>query len=43
MYKSRANMVVEDAVADGASMVVPVISIGKITYNFNVNVRFELQ
>ena len=44
MYKSRANMVMEDAVADGASMVVaPVISIGKITYNFNVNVRFELQ
>ena len=43
MYKSRANMVMEDAVADRASMAAPVISIGKITYNFNVNVRFELQ
>ena len=43
MYKSRANMVMEDAVAEGASMAAPVISIGKITYNFNVNVRFELQ
>lgn len=43
LYKSRANGMLEDAVADETSYAPPVISIGKITYNFSVNVRFELK
>ena len=43
LYKARANMVLEDAVANEEAVSSPVISIGKITYNFNVNVRFELK
>lgn len=41
LYKSRANIAVEDAVVNEEQA--PVISIGKITYTYNVNVRFELQ
>ena len=44
MYKARANAASEDAVSLGESLVVaPVISIGKITYSFRVNVTFELK
>jgi uncharacterized protein YggE len=43
LYKARANMVLEDAVANEETVSSPVISIGKITYSFNVNVRFELK
>lgn len=44
MYKSRANAAFEDAVSLDESVVVePVISIGKITYSFRVNVTFELK
>jgi uncharacterized protein YggE len=43
LYKARANMMLEDAVADESMESSPVINIGKITYSFNVNVRFELK
>lgn len=44
MYKARANAAFEDAVSLDESVVVePVISIGKITYSFRVNVTFELK
>lgn len=44
MYKARANAAFEDAVTLDESVVVePVISIGKITYSFRVNVTFELK
>lgn len=43
MYKSRANAMLEDTVAEEGSYIPSVISIGKITYSFNVNVRFELK
>ena len=43
LYKARANMVLDDAVSDESMVSSPVISIGKITYTFNVNVRFELK
>ncbi len=43
LYKSRANIVEEsDAAVDGMNTA-PVINIGKITYTFNANVRFELK
>ncbi len=42
LYKSRANIAVEeDAIAGNTAM--PQFSIGKITYTFNANVRFELK
>lgn len=41
IYKSRANSVAEDAMPEAAPEAT-VISIGKITYSLNVNVRFEL-
>ncbi len=41
LYKSRANIMLDEAVAEEAQE--PVISIGKMTYTYNVNVRFELQ
>ena len=43
LYKSRANAMLEDAVVDEVSYAPAIISIGKITYNFTVNVRFELK
>lgn len=44
MYKACANAAFEDAVTLDESVVVePVISIGKITYSFRVNVTFELK
>lgn len=44
MYKARANAAFEDAVSlDESLAVAPVISIGKITYSFRVNVTFELK
>ena len=42
LYKARAQGVVEESVADN-SAIAPIISIGKNTYRFTVNVRFELK
>ncbi len=41
MYKARANAL-EDSLSSSAP-VMPIIQIGKITYRFNVSVRFELR
>jgi uncharacterized protein YggE len=41
MYKARANAL-EDSLSSDAP-VMPIIQIGKITYRFNVSVRFELR
>ena len=41
VYKARMSNFAEDAVADMESE--PAISIGKNTYRFTVNVRFELK
>ena len=42
LYKSQARSMTEEAIADN-SVIQPVISIGKNTYRFTVNVRFELK
>ena len=42
LYKSQARSMTEEAIADN-SVMQPVISIGKNTYRFTVNVRFELK
>ena len=42
LYKARAQGVAEDAVVEN-SAIEPIISIGKNTYRFTVNVRFELK
>ena len=42
LYKSQARSRTEDALAEN-SVIEPVISIGKNTYRFTVNVRFELK
>lgn len=42
LYKSQARSRAEDALAEN-SVIEPVISIGKNTYRFTVNVRFELK
>ena len=42
LYKSQACSMTEEAIADN-SVMQPVISIGKNTYRFTVNVRFELK
>ncbi len=43
LYKSRANYSVEEDAAVESSSAMPIFDIGKITYRFNVNVRFELK
>lgn len=42
MYKARAQNVSDEAII-GNSVGAPIISIGKTTYRFTVNVRFELK
>jgi uncharacterized protein YggE len=42
LYKARMSNAVEDAAVEH-QIVEPMISIGKITYRFTVNVRFELK
>ena len=42
LYKARAQGIAEDAVVEN-SAIEPIISIGKNTYRFTVNVRFELK
>lgn len=42
LYKTRAQGIAEDAVVEN-SAIEPIISIGKNTYRFTVNVRFELK
>ena len=43
LYKSRAMLSVEETVSDNdAGAVQPVISVSKLTYTVNVNVRFQL-
>ena len=41
VYKTRMSNIAEESVADAGSE--PIISIGKNTYRFTVNVRFELK
>ena len=43
IYKSRANTTMEEAIIADDVYPAQAISIGKITYNFIVNVRFELK
>lgn len=43
IYKSRANTAMEEAIIADDVYPAQAISIGKITYNFIVNVRFELK
>ena len=42
VYKARMSNIAEDSAVDNASNA-PIISIGKNTYRFTVNVRFELK
>ena len=42
LYKARMSNIAEDSAVDNASNA-PIISIGKNTYRFTVNVRFELK
>ena len=42
LYKARAQNTSEDVAVENSS-IVPIISIGKNTYRFTVNVRFELK
>ena len=42
LYKARAQSISEDAAVENSTMA-PIISIGKNTYRFTVNVRFELK
>jgi uncharacterized protein YggE len=41
LYKSQARNMAEDTLTE-SSVAEPIINIGKITYRFTVNVRFEL-
>lgn len=43
LYKSRANSTFHTVMVKDEASPAPIISIGKITYNFNVSVRFELK
>lgn len=43
LYKSRANMVMDESAVAGAGQQAPTFGIGKITYSLNVNVKFELK
>ena len=43
LYKSNANVMLDVLALEEEVSTAPIISIGKITYNFNVNVRFELK
>jgi uncharacterized protein YggE len=43
LYKSRANASYDTVVSEESADAMPVLNIGKITYSFTVNVRFELK